>query len=201
MALLTGNSHLLTFLDTNVVQSLHTFGEFIYDGFLSPENRNKLSKLCACSKRRPCMQDDIFALRDLAIMGTRWGWPLAVSSTTKLELGAVKDRDKRRSRVSWCGELAEYFEGNYKELASPKLGSAYSDITHFTHSQRNRLYDYLSALPDENDRVLVVDALEFGCNVFLTMDYKTIWTHREAIRKLGIHVMRPSEFLREPVFR
>ena len=27
----------LSFLDTNVVQNLHTFGEFAFDGYLSPE--------------------------------------------------------------------------------------------------------------------------------------------------------------------
>ena len=67
--------------------------------------------------------------------------------------------------------------------------------------QRNQLYEYLNVLPDETDRVLVVDALELGCNVFLTMDYRTIWKHREAVRRLGINVMRPVEFLQDPVFR
>lgn len=117
------------------------------------------------------------------------------------ELGAIKHSDRRRARVAWWSELAEYFEDNYKEWPAPGSGSSHGEITHFTSLQRNRLYEYLNMLPDETDRVLVVDALEFGCNVFLTMDYKTIWTHREMVRRLGIHVMRPVEFLREPVFR
>ena len=103
--------------------------------------------------------------------------------------------------MSRWGELAEYFDDHYKEWPSTGSGSSYSEITHFTFIQRNQLYEYLNVLPDENDRVLVVDALELGCNVFLTMDYRTIWTHREAVRKLGIHVMRPVEVFREPAFR
>lgn len=193
MAYVTSSSGLLTFLDTNVVQNLHTFGEFIYRGNFSPQDEEKLSN--------PRIREDIFALRHLATMGRRFGWPLAVSLTTKVEFGAIMDPDKRRSRVSWWGELAEYFDDHYKEWPSPESGSSYSEITHFTFMQRNQLYEYLNVLPDETDRVLVVDALELGCNVFLTMDYRTIWKHREAVRRLGINVMRPVEFLQDPVFR
>ena len=193
MAYVTSSSGLLTFLDTNVVQNLHTFGEFIYGGNFSPQDEEKLSN--------PRIREDIFALRHLATMGRRFGWPLAVSLTTMVEFGAIMDPDKRRSRVSWWGELAEYFDDHYKEWPSPESGSSYSEITHFTFMQRNQLYEYLNVLPDETDRVLVVDALELGCNVFLTMDYRTIWKHREAVRRLGINVMRPVEFLQDPVFR
>ena len=201
MVYLNGQSGLLTFLDTNVVQTLHTFGEFIYDGHLSLQGEEKLSRLCSCPSPRPCMRDDIYALHHLATMGRRWGWPLAVSLTNMVELDAIKDPERRQVRVAWWRRLAEYFEANYKEWPSLSSGSSYGEITHFTSTQRNRLYEHLHILPDETDRVLVVDALEFGCNVFLTMDYKTIWKHREAVRRLGIHVMRPVEFLQEPVFR
>ena len=44
MAYVTSSSGLLTFLDTNVVQNLHTFGEFIYRGNFSPQEEEKLSK-------------------------------------------------------------------------------------------------------------------------------------------------------------
>ena len=45
MAYGTSSSGLLTFLDTNVVQNLHTFGEFIYRGNFSPQDEEKLSIL------------------------------------------------------------------------------------------------------------------------------------------------------------
>ena len=193
MAYLTNSSDLLTFLDTNVVQNLQTFGEFIYGGNLSLQDERKLSN--------PRIRADIFALHRIATMGRRSGWPLAVSNTNAAELRAIKDPSKRRKCVSWWGELAEYFGEQYRKWPPTELGSSYSELVHFTYIQRSKLYEYLSVLPDEADRVLVVDALELGCNVFLTMDYKTIWEHREAVRKLGIHVMRPVEFLQEPVFR
>ena len=142
MAYVASSSGLLTFLDTNVVQNLHTFGEFIYRGNFSPQDEEKLSN--------PRIREDIFALRHLATMGRRFGWPLAVSLTTMVEFGAIMDPDKRRSRVSWWGELAEYFDGHYKECPSPDSGSSYSEITHFTFMQRNQLYEYLNVLPDGN---------------------------------------------------
>ena len=194
-------SSLLVFLDTNVVQSLHTFGEFIYDGYLDPRHERRLSVTCVCAKGRPCRHEDVLALRDLAVLGQRNGWPLAVSTVTMGELGATKDPDQRRDRVSWCQDLMQYFQENYERVRCRESGNAYCEILHFTHLQRQFLYQYLNVLPDENDRILIVDALDFGCNVFLTMDYKTIWRHRAAVRKLGLHVMRPSELLREPVFR
>ena len=51
----------------------------------------------------------------------------------------------------------------------------------------------------ERAATLLNDMAELRPNI--TMDYRTIWTHREAVRKLGIHVMRPVEVFREPAFR
>ena len=53
------------------------------------------------------------------------------------------------------------------------------------------MYEYLAVLPDEEDRILIVDALELGCGVFLTMDYRTVLSHQELVGKLGIRVLRP----------
>ena len=48
----------LIFLDTNIVQNLHTFGEFIYDRVHTPELAKRLSTL------GPRVTDDIYALAD-----------------------------------------------------------------------------------------------------------------------------------------
>ena len=63
----------LIFLDTNVVQNLHSFGEFIYDRVHTPELEKKLSAL------GPRVTADIYALADFMALGIRAGWPLAVS--------------------------------------------------------------------------------------------------------------------------
>ena len=64
------------FLDTNVVENLYSFGEFIYEGFLSTEMEQSMLD------SGPEFTDDIYALSDLMDLGPRAGWPLATSSGT-----------------------------------------------------------------------------------------------------------------------
>ena len=180
----------LSFLDTNIVQNLHTFGEFIFDGSCSPESQERLSKKCSCSKGKPCIQQDIRALREI-ILTWRDGWPLAVSEHIATELEEEPDPSKAFERLAWYSELAHYFDAS-------RVGDVEQDL--FTYLQREWLYQYLRVLPDKADRVLIVDALELGCGVFITMDYRTILRHREVISRLGIVPMRPYEYLAEMGF-
>ncbi len=178
----------LSFLDTNVVQNLHTFGEFVFDGFLSPEYEARLSAKCSCAKARPCIRQDVYALRELAILGSSGAWPLAVSASVATELEKEPDPNKSSKRLAWYRESAEYFNANCAER---------NELIRFTELQRAWVYEYLAVLPDEEDRILIVDALELGCGVFLTMDYRTVLSHRGLVGKLGIRVMRPCEYLAE----
>lgn len=179
----------LIFLDTNIVQNLHTFGEFIYDNYLAPEMAAKLSA------RGSRFAEDIRALSDFISLAQRAGWPIAVSSRTLGELGATTRRDKGVALVGWGRELAYYFTSNIEEPQEEPVGSSYSEITNFTYTQRRYLSNVLKKLPDEGDRQLIVDALEYGCDVFLTMDYRTVWRHRKEVARLELQVMRPIEFM------
>ena len=136
------------------------------------------------------MQQDIYALREL-ILAWRGGWPLAVSEHVAIELAEEPDPNKKSDRLAWYSELAEYFNANHDDGI---------EQSRFSHLQRESLYRYLEALPGQADRVLIIDALELGCGVFITMDYRTILSHRESISKLGIEPMRPSEYLAEMGF-
>ena len=181
----------LSFLDTNVVQNLHTFGEFVFDGYLSPEYEARLSAKCSCSKARPCIRQDVYALRELAVIGRSGAWPLAVSASVAIELDKMPDPNKRFERLAWYWELAEYFNANRPERTG---------LIRFTELQPQWVYEYLAVLPDEEDRILLVDALDLGCDVFLTMDYRTVLPHREMVGKLGIRMMRPREYLADMGF-
>ena len=55
--------------------------------------------------------------------------------------------------------------------------------------------DLLKALPQEKDQRLFIDALELGCDIFLTMDYRTIWRRRGKVKEVGLKVMRPVELV------
>ena len=179
----------LIFLDTNIVQNLHSFGEFIYDNRFSPAIESKLRG------KGSRFADDIRALADFMALGIRAGWPITLSSGTLKELDATPQGAKRYALTTWGNELATYTASNPDRTESEEEGSAYSEISHFTFIQRCRLSDLLKVMPQEEDRQLVIDAVECGCDIFLTMDYKTIWRHKNTIKQLGLEVMRPTELL------
>ena len=179
----------LIFLDTNIVQNLHSFGEFIFDRVSTPDLERKLSTL------GPRVTADIYALADFMALGVRAGWPLAVSPGTQREFRAIQDPNKRDALTAWEQRLADYFAENFDQSQGETEGSSYSEMTHFTSLQRSRMADLLKAFPDKQDQQLFIDAVERGCDVFLTMDYKTIWQHRDKVKQFGLHVMRPVELL------
>ena len=179
----------LIFLDTNIVQNLHSFGEFIFDRVSTPDLEKKLSTL------GPRVTADIYALADFMALGVRAGWPLAVSPGTQREFRAIQDPNKRDALTAWEQRLADYFAENFDQSQGETGGSSYSEMTHFTSLQRSCMADLLKAFPDKQDQQLFIDAVERGCDVFLTMDYKTIWQHRDKVKQFGLHVMRPVELL------
>lgn len=178
----------LIFFDTNIVQNLHSFGEFIYDNALDPKTDSRISALGSR------FREDIFALADFMALGRRGGWPIAVSPGILGELRAIPQPDKRHNLTAWAGEIAHYFLQNHESRDS--AGESYCDeLERFTLPQRRWLSDLLDVLPQESDRQLIIDAIEYGCDVFLTMDYKTIWRFRDTIDRFGLRVMRPVELL------
>ena len=178
----------LIFFDTNVVQNLHSFGEFIYDNFLDPMMDSKMSALGSR------FRDDMFALADFMALGRRGGWPIAVSPGILGELRAIPRPDKRFALTAWANELEQY-SAQLREARGAAGESCYSGVERFTVAQRRWLSGRLEILPQESDRQLIIDALEYGCDVFLTMDYKTIWRYRDDVNRFGLRVMRPVELL------
>ena len=179
----------LIFLDTNIVQNLRSFGEFIFDRVSTPDLEKKLSPL------GPRVTADIYALADFMALGVRAGWPLAVSPGTQREFRAMQDPNKRDALTAWEQRLADYFAETFDQSQGETEGSSYSETTRFTSLQRSRMADLLKAFLDKQDQQLLIDAVERGCDVFLTMDYKTIWQHRDKVKQFRLHVMRPVELL------
>ena len=179
----------LIFLDTNIVQNLQSFGEVIYDNYLAPETELKLEKL------GPRTTEDIYALWDFMALGRRNGWPIAVSQRTLEELEATPRPGKHSELSMWGNELAYYFRSNAGEILNKVERSSSIELAHITSLNSSSLNEVLRVLPQEADRRLIVDALKYGCDVFLTMDYKTVWRYRDEVGQLEIQVMRPSELL------
>ena len=179
----------LIFLDTNIVQNLHSFGEFIFDRVSTRDLDKKLSIL------GPRVTADIYALADFMALGVRAGWPLTVSLGTERELRAIQDPTKRNALTAWEQRLANYCAENFEQSKGEAEGLGYGEMGRFTSLQRGRMADLLLVFPDKQDQQLFIDAVEQGCDIFLTMDYKTIWQHRDRVKQFRLHVMRPVELL------
>ena len=179
----------LIFLDTNVVQNIQTFFDLVHGYDLSPKLQAKIS---ASGDR---FTTDIYALARFIALGQGYCCQFAVSSGTLAELADTPQIDKRSALADWGNQLANNF-ATYREGSSHAVeGSSYGEISHFTFLQRCALSNMLRELPQESDRQLIIDAIEYGCDIFLTMDYRTVWRYRENVSRLGVDVMRPVELL------
>ena len=116
----------LIFLDTNIVQNLHSFGEFIFERVSTPDLEKKLSTL------GPRVAADIYALADFMALGVRAGWPLAVSPGTLREVTAIPDPNKRDALTAWEQRLAAYCAENFDQSQGETEGTSYSEMAHFT---------------------------------------------------------------------
>jgi hypothetical protein len=175
----------LIFLDTNIVQHLQTFGEFIYDHFLSSENEDKLH----CLGKR--VVEDVEALASFINLGKRNGWPIAVSKRTLHELAATPEPNKRYYLSQWGRELSDYFIGLFNNGIVTD-----EDFKSPSGRRKANLENELHFLPHSSDRILIIDAIELGCDFFLTMDYKSLWRFRGRITPLGLRVLRPVEMMK-----
>jgi len=52
----------------------------------------------------------------------------------------------------------------------------------------------LDALPELDDRLLVCDAIVYGCDAFITRDWRTVLSRRASLSHLPIRILAPSEW-------
>ena len=164
---------LRVFLDTTVVQNIMTFGEYIYDNYLSEELEAKLDKLSGKMKK------DIEALRMIFGPVARSPLELLVSSLSLYELSKTGEPIKKEQLRVWCFELLEYD----MEALGHSLKSLGPD-------QELLGSDYL---PHKIDRLLIGECKRSGCKAFITTDYETILKHKKRLQKEGIDALSPSE--------
>ena len=112
---------------------------------------------------------------------------LIISQKSLRELEATPDAVKRRTLVSYGSQLLrwslEAFSPAQPTDADRGLGAG--------------IQRFLAALPNEMDRQLVGEAIMQSCDVFLTLDRKTIRNRAEEVdlvaRWTALRIMRPTE--------
>lgn len=167
------------FLDTSIVQTLYTYGSFIYDGEdLAPDAR-----VCAV----PNGVGNLEALRDIVhVWGGHGQFQLALSSAGMQE---VADRG-RVGFLHWANELMAYTNDWLRSLETRESIPSPSAM---------RLADKLDAPPlkhnvSTKDRRLLKDAVLFGCDVFLTMERRLPKMGDRVQQQVGVAVLQPVAY-------
>lgn len=171
------------FLDTNVVQCLWSFGEFLYDSHISEEDVKKAERKWGAQ-----LVQEVRALHDIVFVAQRGSLPIAISMLSVDEFEKTPNRVKRSSLMDWGVELLEWWIVNRRNLVP-------SSFDEEQEAQRLLGQGRLDFLPDHMDRRIVAEALVLGCDTLLTLDDKTILRYKDELLKLGLDALSPTEFV------
>lgn len=165
------------FLDTNLVNFILDYGEQIHDGMPLPYVANER------------VAKDVDALYNLFLTGQRASWQLAVSSITYQEVTNTSDATRRYYLENWFFEIWGYWQ---------ELITSQDDMPSSSDAERLRreilTSGILNSLPDMEDRLLIGDALAYGCDCFCTRDWRTILKHRDTLLSMPIKIVTPTEW-------
>jgi hypothetical protein len=194
-------------LDTSVVQALDWVDELRGAEAPFEWTADRVAELEALYGRRHAEE-----LLDLGTLYARFeadgGYPWLVSQAAFLEITRLRDRKGRRLRDMFdflAGHQEDWHHDVYPGVALGTLRpsrawmpSALALRGLGVENVEQIVTDGgpLGFLPDEGDRRLMRDALLANIPAVLTLDGRTLWSHREALRPLGVEVLQPSELLR-----
>ena len=99
----------------------------------------------------------------------------------------IKNADKRASRVNWLLQLYECWDYFRKDIGYDKLP---------TKIQVDEIISQngLNFLKGDGDQIIVAEAIYYGCDSILHMDYKTISSRKKELTEIGITPYTPSEY-------
>jgi len=171
------------FFDTDIIQNLNSFGEFIFDNYLPDDKFMRIKQ-----KFGSRMVLELDALRQIVFVLQRGSLPVAISVESLRELLKTLNQSKRNELVNWSLELLEWWEINRKYMKSP-------NVDELEKARKLIMSGKLDFLRDFGDRLLIAEALILGCDTFLTFDRRTILIHKKELTKVGIDALSPREFV------
>ena len=164
-------------MDTCAVNFILDYGDSIHEFVPPPPDASE----------RECT--DIKAFQGIFATGQRAFWEFAISPHTYHEVVATRDFSKMRRLESWFFEIWGY----WREF----LHSS-DNLPSFSEAEETRIEllstGALDVLPDISDRILIIDAVLYRCDLFCTRDWKTILKHREDLMELPVKIATPKEW-------
>jgi hypothetical protein len=156
------------YLDTSTLQKLFDFGGEIFEGEpFAPVGR---------AARVPGLAEEIEALRMIFLVNERAMFDFVVTETTLLE---VRGRNDPRY-TQWVNDVRD----------TRLIQSAGEEVPSWGHRFWNPSFGMIS----KKDRVLLQDALDLGCDAFMTMERRLPTAAAFVKRKTGLRVMRPTTY-------
>ncbi len=172
------------FLDTNVLQYLQDFGEYIFDNyrenekyFISPKGKN-------ISKDDP-LYSQIIALHDIFVNIDRTNLEFALSQSVFDEV--IKKDDGYF--IQWFYDVWDHWQavlGSYED-------NPISD-TAFIKYKKSQIDKSLIGRPSEKDLKIVLDAIRFDCDALLTVDKFAKGNFQNFVyQKYGLMIVKPTD--------
>ena len=165
------------FLDTNLINFILDHGEHIHDGVPVPEHYNSR------------VRSDIDVLYNIFLTGSRAMWQFAVSPSAYDEITRTRNPERQHQLGHWFFDLWDYWQSIVQQsddLVPTFLNECRKIDRYFSEE--------LDILDDDNDRILIVEAIVYRCGVFCTRDWHTILKHRERLQSLPIQILTPTEW-------
>jgi hypothetical protein len=134
-------------------------------------------------------REDIRGLHGIYMTGKRASWQLAISPFTYREVTGTSEPGRRHYLESWFFEIWAYWQ---------ELIRCSDDLPTFIEAEATRVRllssGQLDILPHIADRILLIDAIVYRCDLFCTRDRKTIIRHRDDLSHLPIVIVSPAEW-------
>ena len=156
------------YLDTSTLQKLFDFGGEIFEAEpFQPVGR---------APRVQRLAEEIEALRMIFLVNERAMFDFVVTEATLLE---VRGRDNPRY-TQWVNDVRDTWLIKSKEEGVPPWG--------------HRFWNPAFGMISKKDRILLQDALDLGCDTFMTMERRLPTAAAFIERKTGLRVMRPTTY-------
>ena len=175
------------FLDTNILQYLQDFGEYIFDHYIENENYFLTTKGNRIDKNNS-LYLEIIALREILLGIDGTNVEFALSEIVYEEVMARRDYDF----YMWFSEMWNHWQetvGCYEECpfsdeSQAKYEMAYRD---------NALLGNLSG----KDRLIVLEAIRLDCNAILTVDkFADINKQNFIYSRYNLWLLKPTDLMK-----
>jgi len=176
------------FLDTNVLQYLQDFGEYMFEHYRESEDyfQSRKGKI----KRGTRLFNEIEALHDFFVGVNRAHFEFALSAAVFKEVCASGDK----RFVQWFHDVWDHWEAVVSEYENGVAFSTNAETNYKRAVNDNSMHGSLS----EKDKEIVLDAIRYDCDALLTVDRFARDQNKKiyVFRNYSLMILTPIELMK-----